>query len=439
MLRDKQSREHHEEFRELSALAGTGSLNAREAVELRAHLEHCEECREIARQYHVLATEGIPVLAAGYSERVGQADWDDRVTRENLFARVRADQQQAVAEPTGRKQLMAVRFPIDLLRRIPVNRLVQTLIAASVIVALGVGGYQLGRRAELQAARARLPAPSSDERFRKLAADKSAVEELLAAQTKKFGQVQEQSSRKEQEVARLRAELRALGDHSNEIVEANSQATGKLEDVSLQRDALNAQLQAANQSYQNVSAQLTGLRSEREKSVLRIASLEAQIAQLSAANRDQERQLKDAQQYLVSDRDIRELMGARKLYIADVFDVDGGSQTRKPFGRVFYTQGKSLIFYAFDLDRQPGVVNANTFQVWGQRDAAQGEQPLPMNLGILYMDNESNRRWVMRFDDPKQLAEIDAVFVTVEPRGGSQKPTSKPFLYALLRNEVNHP
>jgi hypothetical protein len=207
----------------------------------------------------------------------------------------------------------------------------------------------------------------------------------------------------------------------------------------LQRDALNAQLQTASQSYQSVSAELTSLWAEREKSVLRIASLEAQIAQLSAANRDQERRLKDSEQYLVSDRDIRELMGARKLYIADVFDVDGGSQTRKPFGRVFYTQGKSLIFYAFDLDRRPGVVNANTFQVWGQRDTAQGEQPLPMNLGILYMDNESNRRWVMRFDDPKQLAEIDAVFVTVEPRGGSQKPTSKPFLYALLRNEVNHP
>ena len=47
-------------------------------------------------------------------------------------------------------------------------------------------------------------------------------------------------------------------------------------------------------------------------------------------------------------------MGARKLYIADVFDVDSGSRTRKPFGRVFYTQSKSLIFYAFDLDRQTG-------------------------------------------------------------------------------------
>jgi hypothetical protein len=59
------------------------------------------------------------------------------------------------------------------------------------------------------------------------------------------------------------------------------------------------------------------------------------------------------------------------------------------------------------------------FQVWGQKETPQGKQALPLNLGNLYMDNETNRRWVMRFDDPKQLAEIDAVFVTVEPRGGS--------------------
>jgi hypothetical protein len=26
-----------------------------------------------------------------------------------------------------------------------------------------------------------------------------------------------------------------------------------------------------------------------------------------------------------------------------------------------YTQGKPLIFYPFDLDRQPGIVNANMF------------------------------------------------------------------------------
>jgi hypothetical protein len=63
----------------------------------------------------------------------------------------------------------------------------------------------------------------------------------------------------------------------------------------------------------------------------------------------------------------------------------------------------------------------------------------PLKLGILYMDSESNRRWALRFNDPKELEQIDAVFVTVEPQGGSQKPTGKYFLYALLRKEANRP
>jgi hypothetical protein len=228
-------------------------------------------------------------------------------------------------------------------------------------------------------------------------------------------------------------------DRSNELQAASSQSEAQLLALSQERDSLNAQLQSLNQSYGVDRTELANLRLEQEKTPTHTASLEARIAELAAANKEQERRLKDTNQYLSSDRDIRELMGARKLYIADVFDVDGSSRTQKPFGRVFYTQGKSLIFYAFDLDREPGVVNASTFQVWGQREAPQGQQASPMNLGILYMDNESNRRWVMRFDDPKKLADIDAVFVTVEPRGGSHKPTNKPFLYALLRNEANHP
>src|SRR4029077_10281714 len=187
-----------------------------------------------------------------------------------------------------------------------------------------------------------------------------------------------------------------------------------------------------------VQAELAGLRAEHDKVLLRTTSLESKIDELTASSRDQERKLRDDETYLSSDRDIRELMGARKLYIADVFDVDSGSRTRKPFGRVFYTQKKSLIFYAFDLDRQPGLKNANAFQVLGQRDGAE-EQSHATNLGILYMDSESNRRWVLKIDDPTQLAEIDAVFVTIEPNGGSQKPTGKPFLYALLRREANHP
>jgi hypothetical protein len=237
----------------------------------------------------------------------------------------------------------------------------------------------------------------------------------------------------------LRAALRELDDRSRELGAAEGRAEERLRAVSQQRDELTIQLQQAEQSYKDLKAELVNLRAEHDRALLHTASLESRIDELTAASREQERRLGDDERFLASDRDIRELMGARKLYIADVFDVDSGSRTRKPFGRIFYTQEKSLIFYAFDLDHQAGVKEASIFQVWGQKDAEPGEKLHAMNLGILYMDSESNRRWVLRLDDAKQLAEIDAVFVTVEPHVGSPKPTGKPFLYALLRKEANHP
>jgi hypothetical protein len=228
-----------------------------------------------------------------------------------------------------------------------------------------------------------------------------------------------------------------MTERVNDTTAAKSRTDQQMHELSEQRDALNAQLRELEQANQNIRAELASLRADRDKAMLRSVSLESTIEELTATTRDQERKIRNNEQYLASDRDIRELMGARHLYIADVYDVDSRSRTRKSFGRVFYTQGKSLIFYAFDLD--PGVKNVNAFQVWGRKEMPQGAQGRPKSLGILYLDSESNHRWVMRVDDAKQLEEIDAVFVTVEPHGGSPKPTSKPFLYALLRKELNHP
>ena len=55
------------------------------------------------------------------------------------------------------------------------------------------------------------------------------------------------------------------------------------------------------------------------------------------------------------------------------------------------------------------------------------------------MDNAANRRWVLKFDNPKVMEQIDAVFVTVEPKGGSDKPSGKQLMYAYLRTPPNHP
>jgi len=433
MLRIQDGGEEHEKFKELCALAAAGSLSPLELSELRVHLDHCDSCQEALAEYRILNTEGIPTLAEGYLARPERIVWDDSAVREKLWSNVFSPNESSpehISAATTIQQDRPVRKKIGVLAGMA--------MAAGVLLAVAAGAYHLG-------ARARKPEPVIaastvlESQYQKLAAEKKAAEDSLAAQEKRLAQLQAESAEKEQALVKLRATLRALEAHSNDLMAASSQSETQLKELAQQRDELNAKLQAASQAYGNNQTELATLRSERDKTSLRSAFLESKIEELTAKNRDQDRRLKDAEQYLTSDRDIRELMGARKLYIADVFDVDGSSRTQKPFGRVFYTQGKSLIFYAFDLDHQPGVINASTFQVWGQREAPQGESASPMNLGILYMDNETNRRWVMRFDDPKQLAEIDAVFVTVEPRGGSHKPTSKPFLYALLRNQANHP
>jgi hypothetical protein len=433
MLKVQGGCDEHEKFKKLCALAASGSIAPLELSELRAHLGECEECDEAFLQYRILTTQGMGTLADAFVERQEQATWDGTPARQRLLARVRADQQ------TAPKRRSPARTSVRsyLFRRAIAAPFAQLTLAVCLILTVGFGAYRLGVRSQTRTNANSTPA--IDDQFQQLSEEKRAADELLAAQAKRLARLQTESSEKGRELEKIQSALRALEDHSRELTVTNSQSEAQLRALSQQRDTLNAQLQAMNQAYENDKAELASLRSERDKTLLQTSSLEAKIADLSATNRDQERRLKDTEQYLTSDRDIRELMGARKLYIADVFDVDGSSRTQKPFGRVFYTQGKSLIFYAFDLDRAPGVVDARAFQVWGQREAPQGQQALPMNLGILYMDNETNRRWVMRFDDPKRLAEIDAVFVTIEPRGGSHKPTSKPFLYALLRKEANHP
>jgi hypothetical protein len=421
----------HEKFKELSAIASSGTLRTSERAELKGHLQLCEACREVYNQYLILASEGIPLLAARYGNQEGQGSWDDMTTRRKLFARVQAAEQQDSSGPTSQ---VRAGVQLNLPRRISVNRPTIAVLAACLVVAVGLAAYHLGIRAQVGVRQAQAHA---ENQFQNLATEKKqSVDELLDTQTKKLFQLQEEVSQREQELTKLRPALRTVEDRANELAVANRATDEQLRTALQQRDSLSDQLRDAKQAYQTVQAELATLRAERNKALLQTVSLESRIEELSTASRDQERRLIDDEQYLASDRDIRDLMGARRLYIADVFDVDSRSRTRMPFGRVFYTQGKSLLFYAFDLDRQLDPKNASTFQAWGRREK---DQEKPLNLGILYMDSESNRRWALRFDDPLKLAEIDAVFVTVEPNGGSQKPTGKPFLYAYLRRVANHP
>lgn len=203
-----------------------------------------------------------------------------------------------------------------------------------------------------------------------------------------------------------------------------------------ERDAIGRKLETTEAELSNVRLHFDSLRQQHSQELLRTASLEGEIEELSSDLREAESNVKQKEQFLASDRDIRELMGARELYIADVFDVESSGDKRKAYGRVFYTKSKSLIFYAFDLDQQPKVRDASIFQAWGRRGVGDKR---PLNMGVFYLDNQANRRWVLKFEDPQALAQLDAVFVTVEPHGGSKEPSGRQLLFASLRTTPNHP
>ena len=163
-----------------------------------------------------------------------------------------------------------------------------------------------------------------------------------------------------------------------------------------------------------------------------------EIGQLSDKLGEQTEALALERELLNRDRDVRDLMSARNLRIVDLREVDSKGKDKVAFGRAFYAEGKKLIFYAYDLGDRSSTRRNASFQLWGTQGSKESSV---RSLGILYVDDQKQNRWALRVEDPKVLAEIDTVFVTVEPSGGSTKPTtSTKFLYAYLKaTDPNHP
>ena len=210
-----------------------------------------------------------------------------------------------------------------------------------------------------------------------------------------------------------------------------------------ERDAVQARLQKLQSDLADSQATAAGLR--QEVALLRnhaddlAANLVAdhmRLTEISAELNAKSEALEREQQLLAAGRDIRNLMGARNLHIVDVYDTDMKGNNRRAFGRVFYTEGKSLLFYAFDLSKGSASDAKQSFQAWGERF---GNGREAVNLGIFFVDDKTQKRWTLKVDDPALLAQIDSVFVTVEQPGGGKKPSGHRLLYAYLSNSANHP
>ena len=439
---------HSEYFEELCALAASGQISEREFVELQDHLQHCAHCRLVHADFTDLLHSKLPLAGpelTGSSKLAGFFS-ENSTYHERFLARAR---RRGLVVSNG------------LLRTKPGDNLgswlwarlgysqVATLALALLLLTVGILGYSLRQ---------------SNVRYSILAADMAALSDQFRQQNSPGrGAPQEtpQASLSPRDRAPRPPEplpstletdaelLKARQDHA--AAEARSKALEKQvqmvsselealrtqhEEVNNSRNQLENKIAETEQTVTRVNDELQRIRQGRSQDATRIAVLNTEIRQMSEKLGTQTETLDRNKTLLAASRDIHDLMGARNLHIVDVWDVDSKGKDRRAFGRVFYTEEKSLIFYAFDLSHQSTAKRNASFQVWGARGPT--ETPAE-SLGIFYVDDQKQNRWVLKFEDPRVLAEIESVFVTVEPQGGSARPTGRKLLYAYLKTNLNHP
>ena len=411
----------HEEFVALCALFYSGEISDEEWALLQVHLAYCDSCRREFEQYQQIHETVIPAMAAVAAQQAGVALHETS----SAFARAESRLMNSLGDTPKVAQEESV-------SRTRSFRTWGGALAACVLViaALAFNRVEKDRKVAQQMPIAQSSAKNPT---RSLSAFSNSSDILALQQS-------------QEEVTRLRQQIASLenkSEPSDPAVNLQRQIyteQAQHDELLSERDTLNAQLATARASIQALTDRITAAESNSGQQTVQIAALEAKVHSLNSeledtnsALADRERMLTLDKDFLTHDRDIRDLIGARDLYIADIFDTNESGKTAKPFGRIFYTRDRSLVFYGFDLEKQSGLKQAVAFQAWGT-----GNDSQPVNLGLFYQD-DSHKRWVLRFSDAKALSRLNMVFVTVEPPGGSNKPTGKQLLRAYLQIQPNHP
>jgi hypothetical protein len=437
----------HERFEELCALSEIGQISVEEFRELHAHLQTCTTCRLRQADFAEILHEHLPLLApeeavpdtrgvafhdASYKQRFLR-----RAQNEGLvFSPEVTDAKKPKQSEAGWQRLAWLWQP---------KRLAFSLGAVGL-------GFWLGSLGERQGATEHA-APSHE--LAKLQDENSSLKQQIAQQAAQAPQVQSeepvsqprsvaslanaelvrQLSQARQDSATAVKRTQVLDDElqkaSAEVIRLKEEATRLKADSSSV-----AKLKDTEAALQTANSELQKLQRERSVYASTFADQQTQIRELMEKLGTQTESIEQERELTAASRDIRQLMGARNLHIIDVEDVEDARGSKQPVGRVFYTEGKSLIFYAFDLEKRRKSLEKFSFQAWGQREAKGG--PV-QSLGMFVNEDQGKSPWVLKYDNPQVLAQIDSVFVTIEPKGGSNRPQGRQLMYAYLRANPNHP
>ena len=417
----------HEYFKQLSGLAVAGELSLTELAELTAHFGECPSCQATYHEFLELATEHLP-LADRRTACSGPGP--STAVRMGVLNRAKAEglriSSEALRGPAGFRQRvteLAEELRCAVLPRTGHSgaltaTLLCLVVALAVIVRNDVARKHENERLRSELWETREASHLANESVQtggmapRMAGDTDHLEQRLADATARAARLEFQQQQNAGAITSLETTVAQLTSENNALTQ---RAAGKDGEVA------------------GLRGELERLRSAAAEKEAQLVASQIQISDLSNQLRGQQSALEREEELLTAGRDIRDVMAARNLHIIDVHDMDARGESR-PFGRIFLTEGKRLIFYAYDLDSIK-VKNAS-FQAWGQGEDG---KRTAVNLGILYLDDRTQSRWALKVEDPNLLKALNSIFVTVEPRGGTDKPTGKKLMYAYLRNPINHP
>jgi hypothetical protein len=397
----------HEKYEELAALSAGGFLSDQEALDLTEHLKACPKCREAQAEFREVVGSGLP-LAMGpiklFMERM-RTRHDIRV-RARFLQRASSEGIVFSAEVTEPKPHRENWIPFPLF----------SLAAVAAIILLVVFGTVLYRRASFGGSL------QSQRRAEQLQEQNSALTAQLAS-------LNQSIATQQRAMDDLRTQLASAARTAENLRQANAQAPLAAVRSSSQVVQFPAELANRDKQLEDARTEIQRINQLRATDEASLTAQQDRIAQLSdqlriaSATLDQERQL------AASGKDIRELLTARQLHVIDVRDTDQNGNPSRAFGRIFVTEGKSLTFYAFDLNEGRILDAKYNFEVWGKQ---QGQGTPVRKLGLLYEDDKAQRRWELKVNDPQLVKEVDSVFVTLEPGKAATAPSGQAMLFASL-------
>jgi hypothetical protein len=440
----------HGRYEEMCALAATGQLGGAQMYELNEHIATCDPCRKFLESVAQVSVQVIPLLAHSRVQEADTVQLDGMRTR--FLHRLAAEglKNEVDVPPFA----YGVRVPKPLSDSVGAHNEVESPItapaessasffrmffplrhAATVALAgavIAMVGLYVGVWRTRQSTQQVLPtAPVS----------------MATSQVNASAAISDRVSQFERQNAALEIEIGKLQHERSAAVAEEQSLSSKLAAAKDQLAALTATIESASQrSLEEGEAakdHAAALQNQIETLSGQLAEHELKLGVQKQASRELAAKLENAQAELQVERDLRsprselgELVSARNLHIVDVYDAGPNGNQQRSFGRVFYIEGKSLVFYAYDLNDSHRFKANVVFHVWGGNAGGKG---VTHRLGILHKDDDGQSRWAMTFDDPQVLAQINSVFVTAEPSNRHyDEPHGQRVLYAYFGSPPNH-